>query len=361
MFKIKCRDLRRSFKKNICFCVMAAFTVCFMTACSQQTVEEKTRISIPLYEKKEYSAVEAQRGDLEPELNINVHISGLKKTTYGIEDEEMELKKLYVSVGEQIKKGDVLLTFQSWDMEETIKEMKKQLSDDQVLMEHYKRMQALEEKADTGNAEEVMQSAQSEYSVSIRDLKKEMEILKVRIAEAQEKLKGYSIVAEESGTVSDIDEYLLNGYVVPNLALITVAEGSGHYDAVVKDDYEFKIGDVYTAVNGIAQYELKLASIEEGPGEGERTLLFDPVSDLSGAPEAYSFTITLKKEPLNDVVYVLSKCIEEVEGKYYVFVLDENGYRDAVEVTLGPVVGEGNEEVTVITSGLTGGEQVMIR
>ncbi|MDE5967110.1 MAG: hypothetical protein K2G89_09800, partial [Lachnospiraceae bacterium] len=69
----------------------------------------------------------------------------------------------------------------------------------------------------------------------------------------------------------------------------------------------------------------------------------------------------IKKEVLRDVLYVPSKCIYEAENKYFVFVIDENGFREGVEVTPGAVVGEGPDEVTVITSGLVGGEQVMIR
>jgi hypothetical protein len=59
---------------------------------------------------------------------------------------------------------------------------------------------------------------------------------------------------------------------------------------------------------------------------------------------------------MKDVVYVDSAAINTVDDKCFVYVLDENGYRDAVFVETGDVV----DSYTIITAGLNGGEQVTV-
>ncbi|MDE5967097.1 MAG: hypothetical protein K2G89_09735, partial [Lachnospiraceae bacterium] len=317
------------------------FTLLFLiavgiTGCGRPSVQEKAQINIPLYQKMEYKTVEVGKGDLEPKLEFSVRVDEFRRISYNVESDNLELEKIHVNVGDKVKKGDVLISFKSGDIEETIKGYEKQLSDDKLLLEHYQRMQALEEKADDDAAdEEAIKSEQSEYTVSIKDLKREMELLKVRIAEEKEKLKGFSITAEEDGTISFMDENLNFGYVLANTSLVSQTCGSEYYEAVVKDDYDFQIGDVFVAVSGVAEYEMELISVENNsdqtspaseitsqepaseetetsgsesepdqtspaselaPQESvpERTLLFRPKQDMSGVSEADTFTVTIK-------------------------------------------------------------------
>ena len=48
--------------------------------------------------------------------------------------------------------------------------------------------------------------------------------------------------------------------------------------------------------------------------------------------------------------------MDATDSKKYVYVLDEDGYRDAVEVTVGDTV----DDYTIIKTGLKAGEQVVI-
>lgn len=345
----------------VLLCTLLLVTAAGITGCGRPSVQEKAQLTIPIYQKMEYKTAEVGKGDLEPKLEFSVQVDELRRISYEVEDENLELEKIHVAVGDKVKKGDVLVSFQAGDIEESIKEYKKQLSDDVLLLEHYQRMKVLEGKEQEITAEDdgEVKSEQSGYSVSIKDLKREMELLKVRIAEAEDKLKGFSIIAEENGTISFVDDNLNYGYVLAKSSLVIETCGSEYYEAVVRDDYDFKIGDVFVAVSGVAEYEMELISME-GDSE-ERKLLLRPVQDMSGVSETDTFKVTIKKDVLRDVLYVPSRCVYEVEDKYFVFVIDENGFRDGVEVTPGAVVGEGVDEVTVITSGLAGGERVMMQ
>ena len=353
--------------------LLCALLVCTLTGCGAATVEDQARISIPLYEIIEYGAVTVERGDLKPELKFSIMVDDYERINYRAYQDGLELQAIHVSVGDAVKKGDVLVSFQSGDLEETIRSYQKQLSDDELLLEHYERLKKLmddygelpeaetEDKEETDADEEMLKAEQSDYSVSIRDLKKEMELLKVQIAEAEEKLASYSLVAERDGTITYIEDSLYYGYVVIGSDLVTETCGSDFYQTTVSNDYDFKIGDIYTAVSGVAKYDMELISIEDAENKGDRVLKFRPVSDMSGVSEADSFNVTIPLEVIKDACYVPSRYIFTEDDKYYVYVLDENGFCDGVEVTLGATVGEGSDQVTVITSGLTGGEQVVKR
>jgi hypothetical protein len=136
--------------------------------------------------------------------------------------------------------------------------------------------------------------------------------------------------------------------------MLTEACGSDNYVAETTDNYDFKVGDIFTAKSGVVSYEMQLTEIDDD--ETKRTLYFKPVSDMSAVAEQETLTIQIEKSVMKDVVYVDSAAINTVDDKSFVYVLDENGYRDAVFVETGDVV----DSYTIITAGLNGGEQVTV-
>lgn len=362
--------------KRIISCGMAVLMALTLSGCGKPTVENKAQVKIPVYDKVEYNSTEAAKGDIEPEISLHLRVDGLHQITYTVDQDDLEIEKVYVTAGDKVKKGDVLISFKSGDIEETIKSYQKQLEDDKLIIEHYKRLIALDDnesheqkkKDDADDSEGISgeeegQSAQaSDYSSAIADIEKEMQLLKVQIEEANEKLKSFSLIAEEDGSIASVDEGLLYGFVTSGVTLISQYCGSDDYAAETKDDFNFEIGATYEATSGVAKYDMKLKAIEESDKEGERRLLFEPLTDMSGVSSTNSFEILVKKPVLKNVVYVPAKSVFDVDGKYYVYLIDDNGFRDCVEVTVGETIGEvGTDQLTIITSGLSGGEQVMVR
>jgi multidrug efflux pump subunit AcrA (membrane-fusion protein) len=77
---------------------------------------------------------------------------------------------------------------------------------------------------------------------------------------------------------------------------------------------------------------------------------------MSAVSEQDTLQMKVQKPTIRDAVYVDSSAIRVVNGSYYVYLLDENGFRQAVEVQVGDVV----DGYTIITDGLSGGEQVTL-
>lgn len=147
-----------------------------------------------------------------------------------------------------------------------------------------------------------------------------------------------------------MDTYLQKGGFVPGNNLITEVCGTGNYEADLPEGYEFNVGDTYTATLDALPYELKVAGVEENK------IIFSPVSDMTSLSEADVLSLVITKPMLENVIYVKASAVKEGEEGYFVYLLDDSGYREAVPVTVGEKVGNH----WVVTSGLSGGEKVTL-
>ncbi len=354
------KTMQQSYKRRRAGAALAMllFTSLPLSGCGKNTIDNTAQISIPIYDKIEYNTTRAMKGDIEPEISLTLRVDGFRNISYSVDREDLELDKVHVKVGDRVKKGDVLVSFQSGDIEDMMKEYQQQLEEDALLIRHYKKLMKIEE---TASRKQKKKAEVSEYRSMLDDIEREMYLIRIRIEEASEKLKGFSLIAEADGSIASVEEGLYFGYVTPDVTLVSETCGSKDYVAVTKDDYNFSVGSVYVAESGVASYDMRLKAIEAGENEGERRLQFEPVTDMSGVSKTDSFTIYVKKPVIKDVVYIPTRAVCNVDDKYYVYVMDENGFREGVEVTVGETVGEPGSELTVITSGLSGGEQVMLR
>lgn len=309
-------------------------TVLFLcTGCGKQTADVVS-IKIEPYEKVEYRTMQVMRGDLSPQLTLTLQAENYEKINYGMMNEELELEAVHVKVGEKVKKGDVLVTFKSENIHEKLKEYKEQRDSNQLLAEHYTKIMQLDNSVD--------------YRADIAMLKEDIRVSELYIKELEERLKDYRIIAKRKGTITYINEYLQNGYYYPGRNLVSQVCGSEKYTVPATEEYDFKVGKIYTATTGFINYELKLIDDSKG------MLTFEPVHGKAAPREDDLITITLNKTTLKDVVYVDTKAVYKVNGTYFVYVLDEEGYKDVVEVKIGDTF----EGYTIITEGLTGEEKV---
>ena len=188
-----------------------------------------------------------------------------------------------------------------------------------------------------------------------------MDLADTYIKEQNERMKEYQVIADKNGTVTYVNSDLQYGYVTAGDTLITVDSGSSDYVSETADSYEFKEGQTYDADFQEATFTLKLTKCEKytssATGEEMQKLTFQPVSDLTGVTEADTLKMVIDKPVVKNVVYVNKKAVFDGSGeKKYVYTVNEDGYRNAVEVTVGDTV----DDYTVIKSGLKAGEQVVI-
>lgn len=337
--------IKKSKKRHaVCFACIFASVFTF-TGCGSEAKNDRSDIHIEVYQMKTYNTTVVQKGDITGKINLTLIPDNYSADGYRVEG-SYTAEEINVSVGDHVEAGDVMVSFEADEVHELIDTYTEQKEEDSLLIDHYTKL--MEADPDT------------DYSEDIETLKQDMEIADLYIKEQTARLADYTLTAEKAGTVTYMNEVLSYGYVIPDTNLITVTSGSSDYITTTYDSYEFKIGDVYQAEFGIAVYDMKVKevtkSVDEATGKDMQTILFEPLSDMSGVNESDELIMEFDKPTVHGVVYVNSDAVMEGDDIYYVYVISEDGYRIPVEVTPGEEV----DDYTIIESGLSGGEQVTL-
>mgnify|MGYP000208317693 CR=1 FL=1 len=72
---------------------------------------------------------------------------------------------------------------------------------------------------------------------------------------------------------------------------------------------------------------------------------------MSAVSDAQIFSMEVTRPAIENAVYVQKDAVHEKDGRYFVYTLDENGYRQAVWISVADQVGD----YRIITEGLKAG------
>ena len=333
-------------RKRVIFTSCVSTILLIFTGCGQAASADKQDIHTEEYQMKTHESAEVQKGDISSVLELTLKPDDYSSLIYQVDRDDLVVESVNVAVGDRVEEGDVMVKFEADEIEELIETYTNQKEEDQLLIDHYTKLMAIDSSQD--------------YTEDIESLKLDMQIAELYVEEQTERLSEYTLTAEKAGTITYMDEWLNYGYVTSNTNIITVVSGSSDYIATTYDTYEFNVGDVYQAEFGIAVYDMQVVevtqSVNEATGRDMQTILFEPLNDMSAVSESDELSMEIEKPTIEDVVYVDSDAVIEDEGLYYVYVLSEDGYRMPVQVTIGDEL----DELTIIESGLEGGEQVTL-
>lgn len=312
-----------------------------LTGCATAAKQPEPLFREP-YEKLEYQTAEVQRGDLQGSLTLKLQAEGYREVVYRAPAEKKEAMEVKIQLLEPVKKGQLLVSFQSPGGREKTEEYRAKKQEEELLLQHYQKLMELDEELD--------------YEEDIRMLQEDIQIAELYMEEQKQLSERDRILAEEQGIITKVSEYAGNGVCEPGVELVTMVTGTGRYLGSTENPELFTEGEVYALQAGEQQYELKLVQVEGN------SLIFENRSG-SGlvCPEEF-LSLNLEQPEKKDVVYVDRHAVCSVpaapgEEAYCVYVLTETGYQRAVFVTPGDRAGE----FVIIKDGLQGGERVVIR
>lgn len=311
-----------------------------LSGCSQSGGDPVVITHKP-YEKEVYKTTTVRKGTLTPELTFTLNMTKIKRIQYSVTDAELELDRIAVSTGDKVKKGDLLVSFISEELENTLKEYKEKKEQNDLLIKHYKNLQKADKEAD--------------YKNELKDLKREQEVTQLYIKETEQKIKKNKIYAKRAGTITNVSSKLREGTFRAGASLVTETYGSGIYKAEVDEGVELQRGEKIKAFDGNITCRLKVTKVQK-QGSGKQDLFFQPISDMSEVSEDAKLTVHWKKKPLADCVYVEKTAVYSMDGRHFVRLMDDKGYSETVQVSLGQEEGD----YIIITDGLSGGEKVRI-
>ena len=356
--------------------IIACVCALFFTGCSDYQEVSEIKVPRKIYQKLDYVTATVQRGDMNPEVVLKLKAQIANQISYSVDLVDAEVEEVYVTTGERVEKGQLLVSFKSEKTKKEIEQYSAELEENQLMLEHFQRMSLYDlqtreyyekekkeyplyqEQEDNINKEREIDNKRRkavDYELTIEQLQADADLAAMYLEEAKARLENCQIRAEEDGVISFISQGLLSGYVEPGTNVLNEITGESSFVAYTTDKYDFAVGDTYEAEDETTTYKLTVAEVTE-ESSGTRTIVFVPDATLLDPPDSDSLIMTIQKKQLKDVVYVDSKAIKKNEEMSFVYLVSSDGFLDVREVEPGEVV----DDVTVIKSGLEGNEKVAI-
>ena len=339
-------------------------------------------IGTPSIEEKDYTTTFVVRGDVTYELEEELHLVNYVESKYGLSSklmgsmmlEDVAFDKLYVSVGDKVKKGDVLLTMSSKSLEDEIDSYTEQKEKAQLEKIHYNNRTAIDNEEDN--------------SMAIARCDQDINVATGYLTELESKKENLTIRADADGEVIDISDQAISGTMSNTDGLLTIASGDDTYFLETEEKTTLSVGQIVTSTNKLLRYDMVVTNVEkssagtkvyfkilgiEGKVENEAELAASLVGMASpgDATETdamkdaqvsdrekiivHGLTVPIAEETRKDVLYVASSAVTERDGRYYVFMIDEHGARVSREIKVESVLGE----YAIITDGLVEGDEVL--
>ncbi len=289
-----------------------------------------------------------ERGDVEPSYELKLELMdyanirykySLAQYTEMSETYELEVEDVSVNVGDMVHEGDIMVSFHSEVLDEKIRENLKTINEAALEIEHLKVLQTI--------------NTYKDYSYDIEKLDRDINAAALHISDVRETYRKLGLVAQKDGVVSFVNTIVQNGFIKPDTDIIEVVSSGGLYIAPKDIGHNFKLGEKYTGATIDNEYTLEVVSAPEGASEDN--VYFKPV----GVDNVIEKNITLELQlPMQkDVCYVNKRTIVEKDDHYYVFLLNEKGTCNVVEVKIGESFGDN----VIIKEGLEGGENAVIQ
>ena len=339
-------------------------------------------IGIPSIEEKDYTTTFVVRGDVTYELEEELHLVNYVESKYGLSSKLMDsmmlkdvaFDKLYVSVGDKVKKGDVLLTMSSKSLEDEIDSYTEQQVKAQLEKIHYNNRTAIDNEEDN--------------SIAIARCDQDINVATGYLAELESKKENLTIRADEDGEVIYISDQAISGTMSNTDGLLTIASGDDTYFLETEEKTTLSVGQIVTSTNKLLRYDMVVTNVEKSsagtkayfkilgiegkvenesevaaslvgmasPGDATET---DAMKDAQVSDRekiiVHGLTVPIAEETRKDVLYVASSAVTERDGRYFVFMIDEHGARVSREIKVESILGE----YAIITDGLVEGDEVL--
>lgn len=313
----------------------------------------------------EYRCITARQGDITLTETVRIKYFAASQKNYGFGESGVYYDDFLVSVGDEVKSGDILGTLDCAsldagiaDLETTIEELERTLDRNRSLLTLFDERQGDAELSADDSAR------RREYETAIRDAEDEISIVATELETLRKQREGRVVYADIDGTVTYVREVengetSVNGrpvFTITNLDSCAFSSTVEHPECLID-------GEIYTATISGEKYDVVLTTaealgIEEEPMNAQSKLTrvyFAPVTPSVNltADASGSFTITVDQR--TDVVYVPTSVLTTVDGVSSVYVLDENGLMSVRNVTVGLTTNRYAE----IIEGLEAGDEIV--
>ena len=314
----------------------------------------------------QYTLNTVKNGNITLTESVRVKYFAANQQNHSFSETGVYYDTFMVSVGDEVKAGDMLATLDCAALDQAIAEKQATLDELTLSLERNTQLLTLfdQRQGDTPLSSEDS-ALRREYETVIRNSEGEIAIVSTELEQLLSQREGRVIYAAIDGTVTFVrdvtpGETSMNGRVV-----ITVTDlDSCAFTATVEHPDALERDVIYTPkINGTL-YEIVLTTaeelgIEEEPMNAQSKLTrvyFRPVVPSVELEADATGTFSLVIAARENVTYIPAAALTEVNGAYSVYVPDENGLMSVRNVE----VGLSTSRYVEILSGLEVGESVIM-
>ncbi|MCR5594945.1 MAG: efflux RND transporter periplasmic adaptor subunit [Lachnospiraceae bacterium] len=300
----------------------------------------------------------------------------VKEQTVSFDSGGRRIAKVYVNPGDSVKKGDLLVELDQGNLQEQIDELEYRIQKNELLLKDLDTNQKFDKESaynsfvygnpnisedDLKEYQKNQDSIDQNYEYKREDYNDELEFDRLKLNKLKNELKNGSIYSNMDGVVYKVTEDLEGSTSKKDEVVMTIVDNETGRFETTEPDYAgyFHEGE---AVELKVVYSQALGDYEVVPYDmaswGE-TQIFEVISgpDNEGIDVGTTGSIKVVLDEKKNVLSLPIGAIYYADEKPYVYVLDENGFKQMMWVEIGLI---GDERVE-ITSGLNEGDQVVYR
>lgn len=337
--------------------------IIFVTFTGCNIIPEEEEIVPPQLVKSvsvQYELYKAERKTIQNELIVDGVFTSSRQHSLSFKKAGYRLKSIYVSTGNLVKKGDIIVDLDNDNIKSKIKYQNAEIKKAQL---RYKQVEidynVLKEDPNSNS------SSLEKTRINMEIMMIDMEILRLQMEELEKEYENTYIKSPIDGVVAYVDAALSEGSVVeayktialildPSDLLLECNIPSKSLDKISSGmECKVKINkDSYDAVIVVSPDDLPENIKESKPNTAQIV-----VKDIS--PEVKSgdlATMSVVIEIKEDVIVVPKSAVRTFDNRDYVVILEENGKKE-VDVELGMQTSTAFE----VISGLEEGQDVIIK
>lgn len=281
--------------------------------------------------------------------------------------------KVYVSEGDEVKKGELLAEFDIGNLESRIEDLEYRITRNEHLLEYTESNEALDISqawvnylynhfpASKEDLDKTVDSIQENYRRQREDLQDALELDRLELGRMRQELKNSRVYAGINGIVYGMQKDLEGSTSKEGQVIMTVIDNSKSLFETTAVEYAgyFREGETVSmsviAGSAPGKYELLPYNMDSW-GEVLQFSIYDGPA-TTGIEVGTGGTMYLTLDSRRNVLYIPRTAINSADDKYYVYVADEDNMRQIRWVETGLF---GDDSIEIL-SGLEEGEKVIRR
>ena len=344
--------------------VLLVSCVLAFCGCDRAKKDDKSSVLTSGNGMNSYEMTQVQKDKIQKTKVLVANYQQVKSENLFFAVDGRRLSGVYVSLGDSVKKGELLAELYCDSEKERLANLDYQIKTQEMEIEHLKEQKELEltqlaRRRGSMSATEYanrVSALEEEYRLQIEDIEDSIYIARMQYDELYRWVEGCKIYAGMDGTVTYMRDTGSSFISWAGSKVITVSDSAEC--AFICDDIEyakyFTVGDTYVfATSTGVKYETVLKSISVGQGIMRFELKVPQYDMTLGQRVLYSLVLEEKENALS----VPKSAVHYAGEGAYVYYFDEDGNRQIKQIEVGL---EADSKVEVL-SGLTEGEEIILR